>query len=127
MRFKISQFVPFLHILDRFCGFLIKKGTNCKSLNIESLMFLLETECRYLEDLLYYFSRLVTQHLYVLLNLCTPLKTGLWVVYSDTVLYVVETKTQRIKSRLMTGKRGGGWSLSGFGAMFPRLGRRLPS
>ena len=25
-KFKISQFVPFLHFFDRFCGFLIQKG-----------------------------------------------------------------------------------------------------
>ena len=25
-----SQFVPFLHIFDRFCGFYIKKGTKSK-------------------------------------------------------------------------------------------------
>ena len=26
LHLKFSQFVPFLHIFDRFCGFLIKKG-----------------------------------------------------------------------------------------------------
>ena len=33
---QISQFVPFLHIFDKFCGFLIRKGTNCAILNINN-------------------------------------------------------------------------------------------
>ena len=32
--FEISQFVPFFHIFDRFCGFKIKKGTHCEVLNL---------------------------------------------------------------------------------------------
>ena len=35
-RFKISQFVPYLHIFDRFCGFLIKKGTNSEIFNLNN-------------------------------------------------------------------------------------------
>ena len=35
-RFKISQCVPFLHIFDWFCGFLIKKGTHCEILNLDN-------------------------------------------------------------------------------------------
>ena len=35
-RFKISQFVPFLHFFDRFCGFLIKQGTHCEILNLNN-------------------------------------------------------------------------------------------
>ena len=35
-RFKILQFVPTLHIFDRFCGFSIQKGTNCAISNISN-------------------------------------------------------------------------------------------
>ena len=34
--FKISQFVPFLHVFDRFCGFVTKKGTNCEILHLNN-------------------------------------------------------------------------------------------
>ena len=34
-KFKISQFVPFLHIFDRFRWFLIHKRTNCEIWNLE--------------------------------------------------------------------------------------------
>ena len=34
--FKITQCVPFLHIFERFCGFLIKKGTHCEILNLNN-------------------------------------------------------------------------------------------
>jgi len=30
------MFFPFLHIFDRFCGFLIEKGTNCAILNLNN-------------------------------------------------------------------------------------------
>ena len=30
------KFVPFLHIFDGFCGFLIQKGTNCEILNLNN-------------------------------------------------------------------------------------------
>ena len=35
-RFKISQFVPFLHIFDTFCGFLIKKRSHFEILNLNN-------------------------------------------------------------------------------------------
>ena len=33
---KWTLFVPFLHIFDRFCGFLIQRGTNCAIFNINN-------------------------------------------------------------------------------------------
>ena len=33
---KFRNFVPFLHIFDRFCGFLNKKGKNCEILNLNN-------------------------------------------------------------------------------------------
>ena len=35
-RFKISQLVPFLHIFDGFCGFLIQRGTHCEIFNLNN-------------------------------------------------------------------------------------------
>ena len=33
---KWTLFVPFLHIFDRFCGFLIQRGTNCAIFNLNN-------------------------------------------------------------------------------------------
>ena len=55
-RFKISQSVPFLHIFDRFCGFLIKKGTKCEILNLNN-------------------RRLVRLKVHITTNSCTDTRT----------------------------------------------------